>query len=41
MYADGSRARRALGWQPQVGLDEGLKLTVEWFRQYYRNELDN
>ncbi len=41
MYADGSRARRMLGWQPEVGLDEGLKLTVEWFRRYYRDELDN
>ena len=34
MYADNSRARELLGWQPAVGLDEGLKLTVEWFRQY-------
>ncbi len=25
-------ARTALGWEPQVDLDEGLKRTVEWFR---------
>jgi UDP-glucose 4-epimerase len=36
MYADNSRAREILGWQPRVNLDEGLKLTVEWFRGYLR-----
>jgi UDP-glucose 4-epimerase len=39
MYADSSRAREALGWESKVGLDEGLKKTVEWFREYYRDEL--
>jgi dTDP-glucose 4,6-dehydratase len=29
---DISKARRILGWEPKVGLDEGLKLTVEYFR---------
>lgn len=27
------RARAELGWEPTVGLDEGLRQTVEWFRQ--------
>ena len=26
-------ARGALGWEPEVSLDEGLKRTVEWFSQ--------
>jgi len=26
------KARRELGWQPAVGLEEGLRLTVEYFR---------
>jgi nucleoside-diphosphate-sugar epimerase len=30
---DISKAKRLLGWQPEVGLDEGLKTTVGWFRQ--------
>ncbi|MEM3191134.1 MAG: GDP-mannose 4,6-dehydratase, partial [Candidatus Parvarchaeota archaeon] len=24
-------ARKSLGWQPRVSLEEGLKLTIEWF----------
>jgi dTDP-glucose 4,6-dehydratase len=30
---DISRARQELGWQPGVGLEEGLKKTIEWFSQ--------
>jgi nucleoside-diphosphate-sugar epimerase len=36
MYADSSRAREILGWQPQLSLREGLKLTIDWFRTYLR-----
>ncbi|MGM0583100.1 MAG: UDP-glucuronic acid decarboxylase family protein [Pseudomonadota bacterium] len=28
---DISRARDTLGWQPRVGLEEGLRRTIEWF----------
>jgi nucleoside-diphosphate-sugar epimerase len=31
-FADISAAREVLGWEPQVGLDEGLRLTVEALR---------
>jgi len=30
--ADVSLARRAIGFQPKVGFEEGLRRTVEWFR---------
>ncbi len=30
---DISRARQVLGWEPVVPLEEGLKRTVEWFRE--------
>jgi dTDP-glucose 4,6-dehydratase len=30
---DITKARRVLGWAPKVGLEEGLKLTLEYFRQ--------
>ncbi|HEY6420949.1 MAG TPA: SDR family NAD(P)-dependent oxidoreductase [Candidatus Binataceae bacterium] len=34
MYCDNSRATRELGWQPETTIDEGLRLSVEWFRRY-------
>jgi UDP-glucose 4-epimerase len=30
-YADTSKARRMLGWKAEVGLDEGLGRTVDWY----------
>ena len=30
---DIGKAKRLLGWQPRVNLDEGLRLTLEFFRQ--------
>jgi UDP-glucose 4-epimerase len=32
-FADTSKARRMLGWKPEVDLNEGLRRTVEWFLQ--------
>ena len=29
---DITRARRVLGWEPRVDTDEGLKLTLDWYR---------
>jgi dTDP-glucose 4,6-dehydratase len=29
---DISRAKKELGWEPKIGLDEGLKKTIEYFR---------
>jgi len=30
---DSTKARRILHWEPKVSLEEGLKLTYEYFRQ--------
>lgn len=30
---DNSRARETLGWEPQISLEEGLTLTVDYFRE--------
>ena len=30
---DISKARRILGWEPKVQLEEGLRLTLEYFQQ--------
>jgi UDP-glucose 4-epimerase len=32
IYVDATKAGDVLGWAPAVGLDEGLKQTVAWFR---------
>jgi len=31
---DISKARRVLNWEPRVGLEEGLRKTIEWFREH-------
>ena len=31
--ADVSKARKLLGWNPEVELDEGLRRTVDWYLQ--------
>ena len=33
-YGDWSRARQLLGWEPQIGLDEGLKRTLAYYRAH-------
>ena len=33
-YLDATKARQTLGWRPQVGLEEGLTRTVEWYRSF-------
>lgn len=32
IFVDNSKAAEVLGWKPTVDLDEGLKLTVAWFK---------
>ena len=39
MFGDSSRAQRLLGWSPRHTLEDGLTLTIEWYRQ--RMELDS
>ncbi len=34
MCAANQRAKDLLGWEPKVSLEEGLKRTIEWHRQY-------
>jgi dTDP-glucose 4,6-dehydratase len=33
LIADATKAKRMLGWQPQVTLDEGLRRTIEWMSE--------
>ncbi len=32
---DISKARKELGWEPKVGLEEGIRRTVDWFKRAY------
>ena len=32
---DISKAKEKLGWEPKVGIDEGLKKTIDWFKENY------
>jgi NAD dependent epimerase/dehydratase len=34
LLSDNQRARERLGWQPQVGLEEGLRRTIAWVREH-------
>lgn len=38
-YADDTRFRNATGWQPRVGLEEGLRRTVAFYRQHLSHYL--
>lgn len=42
LIADNTLVQRTLGWQPQVTLERGLELTIDWMRQHldrYRPDL--
>lgn len=36
MYCDNSRAREILGWEPKIDFETGLKMTVDWFREFLK-----
>ncbi|MCH7589323.1 MAG: SDR family NAD(P)-dependent oxidoreductase [Chloroflexi bacterium] len=34
LEADSSKAQKAFGWKPEITLDDGLELTIEWIREH-------
>ncbi|MFA6322577.1 MAG: NAD-dependent epimerase/dehydratase family protein [Candidatus Buchananbacteria bacterium] len=34
-YADITKAKDILGWQPVIGINEGLKKFIDWYKNYY------
>jgi nucleoside-diphosphate-sugar epimerase len=36
-YCDNTKAKEILGWQPRVGLEDGLRMTIEWSQKHYLN----
>jgi CDP-glucose 4,6-dehydratase len=37
-YLSAEKARRTLGWNPRYTLEQGLKETVAWYRQYFAEQ---
>jgi CDP-glucose 4,6-dehydratase len=33
-YVDATKLREATGWEPEVALEEGLRRTIEWYRDH-------
>jgi nucleoside-diphosphate-sugar epimerase len=31
---DPTKLREATGWEPRVGLEEGIERTIEWYREH-------
>lgn len=38
LMLDCSKARTRLGWEPLWSLEEGVKHTIRWYRQFYEND---
>jgi CDP-glucose 4,6-dehydratase len=37
-YLSAATARRDLGWRPSFALDEGLRRSIEWYREFFQTE---
>jgi nucleoside-diphosphate-sugar epimerase len=38
--SDNTRLRQVLGWEPQVSLEEGLKITYQWIEEQVKKKLE-
>jgi UDP-glucuronate 4-epimerase len=38
-YADISKAKEMLNWQPKVSLEEGVANFVDWYKKYYEQRI--
>lgn len=40
-YLSTKKAKEILGWKPKYTMDEGLKLTIDWYKNYFKNNSSN
>jgi CDP-glucose 4,6-dehydratase len=40
-YLNAAKARQILGWAPRFTLDQGLELTIQWYREFLRADHSN
>ena len=33
MYLDCNKAKKELGWTPQIEIDQGIKKTISWWKK--------
>lgn len=36
-WLDGAKAKKVLGWEPKISLEEGIRKTIEWYEAEYRS----
>ena len=34
-FLDASKAKKNLGWQPEYKIEEGLRKTINWYKEYF------
>lgn len=37
-YLSAEKAKKLLGWQAKYSLDDGLKETIDWYREFFKND---
>ena len=37
-YLSAEKAKRVLGWKVKYSLDEGLKETIDWYREFFEDD---
>ena len=37
-YLDSSKIINTTGWQPKINFDKGIDLTIDFYKEYYKND---
>ncbi len=39
-FCNNEKAKKLLGWSPKISLDEGLEITIDWYKKFYLEQLN-